>query len=117
IMEGIRRLDETARIKEKVPSVEMAFMKVPNATPDFRRLDMSEHEIAVYRNIDGKLSVRELIGKSEMTEFEVSRILFQLLSARLIEVAPEEKSFRPRCLDVEDSPERPKALSTYKELF
>src|ERR1043166_10326480 len=87
IMEGIRRLDETARIKEKVPSVEMVFMKVPNATPDFRGLDMSEHEIAVYRNIDGKLTVRELIGKSEMTEFEVSRILFQLLSAPLIERA------------------------------
>src|SRR5205085_5012189 len=105
IMEGIRRLDETARIKEKVPSVEMVFMKLPNATPDFRSLDMSDHEINVYRNIDGKLTVRELIGKSEMTEFEVCRILFQLLSARLIEMAPEEKSVRPVFLDVEDSPE------------
>jgi len=117
IMEGIRRLDETARIKEKVPSVEMVFMKVPNATPDFRGLDMSGHEIAVFRNIDGKLTVRELIGKSEMTEFEVSRILFQLLSARLIEVAPEEKSFRPVFLDVEDSPELLKVISTYNDMF
>ena len=117
IMEGIRRLDETARIKEKVPSVEMVFMKVPNATPDFRALDMSEAEINVYRNIDGKLTVRELIGKSEMTEFEVSRILFQLLSARLIEVAPEEKSFRPVFLDVEDSPELLKVISTYNDMF
>ena len=117
LMEGIRRLDETARIKEKVPSVEMVFVKVPNATPDFRRLDMSDHEIAVYRNIDGKLTVRELIGKSEMTEFEVSRILFQLLSARLIEVAPEEKSFRPVFLDVEDSPELLKVISTYNDMF
>jgi len=117
IMEGIRRLDETARIKEKVPSVEMVFVKVPNATPDFRGLDMSDHEIAVYRNIDGKLTVRELIGKSEMTEFEVSRILFQLLSARLIEVAPEEKSFRPVFLDVEDSPELLKVISTYNDMF
>jgi hypothetical protein len=117
IMEGIRRLDETARIKEKVPSVEMVFMKVPNATPDFRALDMSETEINVYRNIDGKLTVRELIGKSEMTEFEVSRILFQLLSARLIELAPEEKSFRPVFLDVEDSPELLKVISTYNDMF
>ncbi|HKS22586.1 MAG TPA: DUF4388 domain-containing protein [Thermoanaerobaculia bacterium] len=117
IMEGIRRLDETARIKEKVPSVEMVFMKVPNTTPDFRALDMSEAEINVYRNIDGKLTVRELIGKSEMTEFEVSRILFQLLSARLIEVAPEEKSFRPVFLDVEDSPELLKVISTYNDMF
>jgi Domain of unknown function (DUF4388) len=117
IMEGIRRLDETARIKEKVPSVEMVFMRVPNATPDFRTLDMSDAEINVYRNIDGKLTVRELIGKSEMTEFEVARILFQLLSARLIEVAPEEKSFRPVFLDVEDSPELLKVISTYNDMF
>ncbi len=117
LMEGIRRLDETARIKEKVPSVEMVFMKVPGTTPDVRALDMNEQEMAVYRNIDGKLSVRELIGKSEMTEFEVSRILFQLLSARLIEVAPEEKSFRPVFLDVEDSPELLKVISTYNDMF
>ena len=71
----------------------------------------------IYRNLDGKLSVRELIGKSEMTEFEVSRILFQLLSARLIEVAPEEKSFRPVFLDVEDSPELLKVISTYNDMF
>src|SRR6266498_3488474 len=44
IMEGIRRLDETARIKEKVPSVEMVFMKVPNATPDFRMIDTADNE-------------------------------------------------------------------------
>jgi len=117
IMEGIRRLDETARIKEKVPNIDMVFMKVPNATPDFKELDMSDHEIAVYNNIDGKLSVRELIGKSEMTEFEVTRILFQLLSARLVEGAPEEKSFRPVFLDVEDSPELLKVISTYNDMF
>lgn len=117
IMEGIRRLDETARIKEKVPSIDVAFMKVPNTTPNFRELDMSEHEIKVYENIDGKLTVRELIGRSDMTEFEVARILFQLLSARLIEQAPEEKSFRPVFLDVEDSPELLKVISTYNDMF
>jgi hypothetical protein len=52
-----------------------------------------------------------------MTEFEVTRILFQLLSARLIEVAPEEKSFRPVFLDVEDSPELLKVISTYNDMF
>src|SRR2546421_5776093 len=71
IMEGIRRLDESARIREKVPSLDVVFAKVPGAVPDFRELDMSDHEIAVYNNIDGRLTVRELVGKSELTEFEV----------------------------------------------
>ena len=117
IMEGIRRLDESARIREKVPSLEVVFVKVPGAEPNFRELDMSDHEIAVYNNIDDRLSVRELIGKSDLTEFEVTRILFQLVSARLIEPAPEEKSSRPVFLDVEDSPDLLKVISTYNDMF
>src|SRR5438128_537298 len=85
IMEGIRRLDESARIREKVPSLDVLFIKVPGAVPDFRELEMSDHEIAVYNNIDGRRTVRELVGRSELTEFEVTRILFQLVVARLIE--------------------------------
>ncbi len=117
IMEGIRRLDESARIREKITSLDMVFMKIPGMQPDFHDLDMSESEIAIYNNIDGKLTIRELIGSSELTEFEVTRILFQLLSARLIELAPEEKSFRPVFLDVEDSPELLKIISTYNDMF
>ncbi|HEX8251826.1 MAG TPA: DUF4388 domain-containing protein [Thermoanaerobaculia bacterium] len=117
IMEGIRRLDESARIKEKIPNLEIVFLKVPGVTPDFSDLDMSDTEIDLYNNIDGKLNVRELTGRSDLTEFEVTRILFQLVSARLIEPAPEEKAFRPVFLDVEDSPELLKVISTYNDMF
>jgi DNA-binding MarR family transcriptional regulator len=117
IMEGIRRLDESARIREKIPNLEIVFMRVPGVVPDFGDLDMSDTEIALYNNIDGKLNVRELTGRSDLTEFEVTRILFQLVSARLIEPAPEEKAFRPVFLDVEDSPELLKVISTYNDMF
>ena len=117
IMEGIRRLDESARIREKISGPEMVFVKVAGTVPDFQELDMSDHEIAVYNNIDGKLTVRALIGKSDLTEFEVTRILFQLIRARLIEEAPEDAGFRPVFLDVEDSPELLKIISTYNNMF
>jgi len=117
IMEGIRRLDEAARIREKIPNLDLVFARVPGVTPDFHDLDMSEAEIAIYNNIDGRLSVRELTGRSELTEFEVTRILFQLLVARLIEPVTEEKTFRPVFLDVEDSPELLKVISTYNDMF
>lgn len=117
IMEGIRRLDESERIREKVPSLDVVFAKVPGGTPNFDQLDMSDAEIEIYNNIDGRLTVRELTGRSDLTEFEVTRILFQLLSARIIEVAPEERSFRPVFLDVEDSPELLKVISTYNDMF
>ncbi len=117
IMEGIRRLDETARIREKITSPEMVFAKIPGAVPDFKELDMSEDEIAVYNNIDGQLTVHGLIAKSELTDFEVMRILFQLLMARLVEIAAEEREMRPVFLDVEDSPELLKIISTYNDMF
>src|SRR3954467_14010388 len=104
IMEGIRRLDESARIREKITGLDMVFMKVPGEQPDFDELEMNDSEVAVYNDIDGMRSVRDLIATSnDLTEFDVTRILFQLVSARLIEPAPEEKSFRPVFLDVEDS--------------
>jgi len=117
IMEGIRRIDETARIREKITSLDMVFMKVPGEQPDMEALDMSDHEVEVYNRIDGRLSIRELIGLSEMTEFEVTRILFQLLSARLIEVVADTRAFRPVFLDVEDSPELLRVISTYNDMF
>jgi hypothetical protein len=117
IMEGIRRLDESARIREKIPSLDIVFSRVAGAAPDFGELDMSDAEIAIYNDLDGRSNVRELTGRSELTEFEVTRILFQLLSARLIEQVHEEKSFRPVFLDVEDSPELLKVISTYNDMF
>ena len=118
IMEGIRRLDESARIREKIPDLDVVFAKVPNMTPNFDDLDLSEGEIGIFHMIDGTMNVRELTGRSDLTEFEVTRILFQLLTARLIEVVKEEeKSFRPVFLDVEDSPELLKVISTYNDMF
>jgi uncharacterized protein DUF4388 len=117
IMEGIRRLDESERIREKITSPELVFVKVAGTAPNFEELEMSETEIEIYNNIDGRRTVRELIGKSAFTEFDVTRILFQLVSARLIEEAPEEKTYQPVFLDVEDSPELLKIISTYNGMF
>jgi hypothetical protein len=117
IMEGVRRLDESARIREKITSLEMIFAPVHGVTPDFEELDLSEPEILLFQQIDGRLTIRELIGRSEMTEFEVTRMLFQLVTARLVEVVAEEKPYRPVFLDVEDSPELLKIVSSYNEMF
>lgn len=117
IMEGIRRLDEMARIREKVTSLNMVVEKIPGAAPDFDGLEMNETEIEVYSAIDGQRSVRELIRRSELTEFEVMRIVFQLLSARLVEEVHEEKPARTVFLDVEDSPELLKIVSAYNGMF
>ena len=118
IMEGIRRLDEAALIRERIPSLDLVFAKVPGVTPDFAHLELNEAEIGLYHEVDGRLTVRELIARAvDLTEFEVNRLLFQLLSARFIDAAHEEKAFRPVFLDVEDSPELLRVVSTYNDMF
>ncbi len=117
IMEGIRRMDEGARIKEKIRSADMVFERVHGADPNEEDLDLTADELSVWDHIDGKKTIRELAGASDLTEFEVSRILFQLVSARMIEEADQDKSYRPIFLDVEDSPELLKVISTYNGMF
>lgn len=117
MMEGIRRLDEGALIREKIPNLDVVMARVAGVEPDFSELDLSEAESRLYDYIDGRRTVRELIGVSELTEFEILRILFQFLSARFIEVAPEASRGRPVFLDVEDSPELLRIISTYNEMF
>src|SRR5207253_1893927 len=107
----------TARIREKITGLDMVFEKVPGAVPDFESLEMSENEIGIYNNIDGSRTILELVGKSDLTEFDVTRILFQLLMARLIEEAPEEEVSRAVFLDVEDSPELLRIVTTYNNMF
>jgi hypothetical protein len=118
IMEGIRRMDEGARIKSKIRGSEMVFAKVPGAAPRIEELeDISEEEMQIWDHIDGRRSIREIGGMSDLTQFEVSRIFFQLASARLIEEVVEEKARGPVFLDVEDSPELLKIISTYNGMF
>src|SRR5690349_12206553 len=47
IMEGIRRLDESERIREKIPNLDVVFMKMPGVAADLSDLDLNEGEIAV----------------------------------------------------------------------
>lgn len=117
IMEGIRRLDENAQIAEKIPNLELVFAKEPGAERDIGHLDLSEEELALFANVDGVRTIRELIPTTSMTDFEVRQILFRLLSARIIEEISQERGTRPVFLDVEDSPELLKIISTYNDMF
>lgn len=117
IMEGIRRMDEVARIREKITGPEMVLARVPGIEPDMDELDLSEQELRLIGQIDGVRTIRELSGGSGLTEFEVNRILFQLLSARVIEVVQQHPGRSVVFMDVEDSPELIRVVTTYNLMF
>lgn len=118
IMEGIRRLDESARIREKITSPAMIFYRLPVEDDEIDSLGLTEKEKRIYHAIDGERSITDLIRVTgELTEFEVNQLLYQMVSARLIEEMPSGDTFRPVFLDVEDSPELLRIISTYNEMF
>lgn len=117
IMEGIRRLDERALIQERITSLDTVYALVPGAEGHLAELDLDAEETALFHLIDGMRSIRDLVRSTELTEFETLRILYQLETARVIEEVREEKKRGPVFLDVEDSPELLRIISTYNDMF
>ena len=117
IMEGIRRLDESGRIDERITSDRMVFYKVPGAEVHLDDLELGDKEQRIWDQIDGERTVRDLVRlASKMTEFEVRQLLYQMLTAHLIEER-EERELQPVFLDVEDSPDLLRVISVYNDMF
>jgi hypothetical protein len=95
----------------------MVFAKIGDGGADLEQLELSPQEIRVFERIDGLHTVRELVRDADLTEFEVTRILFQLVTAHLIEAVTRSKPARPVFIDVEDSPELMRVVSSYNDMF
>jgi hypothetical protein len=84
LMEGARRMDELRFFREKVPSdawVPVRSAAAANKTP---APELAE----VYAQCDARRSVAEIGRRIGQLEFEVTRAVFQLVSAGLVTVAP-----------------------------
>jgi len=82
LLEGARRVDEWSVIAKKIPSPDLVF--APEAVPeggggDDGALDALERRLLPM--LDGQRSVRILVDETGLTDFEVSRALYGLLSA------------------------------------
>jgi len=117
ILEGIRRLDEWARILEKIPTPQVIFARLPVMEGQIRELELPDMEIRVLEAVDGNRPVHEINRILGLTEFETNRILFSLLSARLVKDVGVERIRAPVFLDVEDEPELLKVTATYNNMF
>jgi hypothetical protein len=84
LMEGVRRMDETAYFRERIPSDQHVPARVPERSPP------DEPDLLkVYDAIDGARSVADIGREVGQGEFEVTQVLFQLLqSGRVVVHAP-----------------------------
>jgi hypothetical protein len=83
LMEGIRRVDEWPTILEKVPSTAMVF-KVGSKVGKLNPKQVEPNDVRMLDLVDGKRTVQDLIGMSDLGEFGAMRALASLVTAGAI---------------------------------
>jgi hypothetical protein len=83
LMEGFRRVDEWRRIEGSFDFEEVLFPD-PTARERMQREPLTAQERSILTAIDGQRTVRQIVDLVPANTFDVCRILYQLLSARLV---------------------------------
>ncbi len=84
LLEGARRADEWTLIQQKIPSFNAVFDAMIGNAEELTTRGMSEIDLKVFSLIDGKRTVQEIIDLSNLSEFDVAKSMFILLSVNLI---------------------------------
>lgn len=84
LMEGYRRVDEWHLIEHAIDHFDIVFLRNEDSVAQMGRGRLTREELAVLELVNGKNTVNEIIRKSRMGSFEVSKMLYRLLSIKLI---------------------------------
>jgi len=96
LMEGIHMIDEWPVIQKKIPHFDVIFRTLVAAndlaSSDLRsdsngseKIRLSKEEEMVYRLVDGKNSVADIIDSNKLSEFHTCKALYELLERNIIE--------------------------------
>lgn len=84
LMEGYRRVDEWHLIERAIDNFDIVFLRNEDSVAQMGRGRLTREELTVLELVNGKHTVQEIIRKSRMGSFEVSKMLYRLLSIKLI---------------------------------
>jgi len=84
IMEGTRRIDEWARIKDRIPSLDVVVRFADQPHEKAKGVNLTPDEWRVFARINGMHSIRQIAQQTGLGDFEVARIIYGFLSAGLV---------------------------------
>ncbi|HEU4728367.1 MAG TPA: DUF4388 domain-containing protein [Kofleriaceae bacterium] len=84
LMEGYRRVDEWHLIERAIDNFDIVFLRNEDSVAQMGRGRLTRDELAVLELVNGKHTVQDIIRKSRMGSFEVSKMLYRLLSIKLV---------------------------------
>lgn len=107
IMEGVRRIDEWGRIRDRIPSTDMIPKFVEQPGEKAKGVKLAPDEWRVFARINGKDSLASIAQGTKLSEFDVCRVVYGFLTAGLVEVM---KKPRPADLATDHTPRLKRSL-------
>jgi hypothetical protein len=107
IMEGVRRIDEWGRIKDRIPSTDMIARFVDQPGEKAKGVKLSGEEWRVFARINGKDTLAQIAQNTNLSEFDVCRVVYGFVTAGLVEVV---KRARPAAVAGGDQPRLKRSL-------
>ncbi|NWJ96188.1 MAG: DUF4388 domain-containing protein [Chloroflexi bacterium] len=84
IMEGTRRIDEWARIKDRIPNLDVVVRFADQPHEKAKGVNLTPDEWRVFARINGIHSIRQIAQQTALGDFEAARIIYGFLSAGLV---------------------------------
>lgn len=84
LLEGARRVDEWSQIEKKIPTFDLIFAAV-DSPPEEEEAELTKDQESILGLLDGERTVKDLIDRSALGDFETAKALYGLLQAGFIE--------------------------------
>lgn len=90
LMEGARRIDEWSRMADRIPGAHVVPRFAPLRDDGDSKIDLLPGEWEVLATIDGVRDLLSIAGVLAISEFDVAKIVYGMLSTGLIELSGME---------------------------
>lgn len=90
ILGGSRWVGEWKRLEEELPDLGMALI-LTHPEVGLNQMTLSPEERRVVSSIDPSRSIQEIARAHSLTDFQIRKIVYRLLSAGLVELVPKVK--------------------------
>ncbi len=87
VMEGVRRVDEMTRIRERIPDDNVIARVTPLAQTPEGEVNLTALEWRIFARVDNRRSIATIADLLNLSVFEISTVIFALIVYGLVEVA------------------------------
>ena len=88
ILEGTRRQKEWEILQEEIPDLDMALKFAENPKTAIRNISLTVDEWRVISYINPQNTIRQIARYNSMSDYQIRKIVYGLLSAGLVELVP-----------------------------